>query len=107
MDKNYGTYGLGKPKKRPFNVDLITFLIENRPEKADENDGVICLFICFLSELWSLNCPKKCNFMQFCTNISKKSKSVKAIYIYASGISHYIFLENDVVYRSMSQLKQK
>ena len=44
-------YGVGKPKKGPFNVDLITFLIENRVEKVDENDGVICLFVCFLSKL--------------------------------------------------------
>ena len=42
--------------------------------------------------------------MQFCTNISEKSKSVKAIYVYASGSFHYILLENDIVYRNLSQL---
>ena len=39
--------------------------------------------------------------MQLCANISKKSKSDKAIY--ATGSSYYILLENHMVYRSMSQ----
>ena len=32
---------------------------------------------------------KKVQFLQFCADLSKKSKSVKAIYIYASESSHY------------------
>ena len=37
---------------------------------------------------------KKGHFLQFRADLSKKSKSVKAIYIYASESSHYTFLEN-------------
>ena len=39
---------------------------------------------------------KKVNFLQFCTDLSKKPKSVKAIYIWAFGSSHYTLLENDM-----------
>ena len=31
-----------------------------------------------------------------------KSKSVKAVYIYASDISHYTLSENDMVYRDLN-----
>ena len=36
---------------------------------------------------------KKCIFFQFCANLSKRFKSVKAIYIYASESSHYTLTE--------------
>ena len=32
-----------------------------RAEKVDEKIGVIGYFPCFLPELWSVNCPKRCN----------------------------------------------
>ena len=50
-----------------------------RKEKVDEKLGSFASFPCFLSKLWSFNCPKKCIF----------PKSVKGIYIYASESSHY------------------
>ena len=40
---------------------------------------------------------KKAHFLQFCAELSKKSKSVKVIYIYASESSHYSLSENDVL----------
>ena len=43
-----------------------------------------------------INCPKKCIFY-ICADLSKKSKSVKAIYIYASEGSHNTLLENGMV----------
>ena len=55
-------------------------------------------FPCFPPELWSLNYPKKL-FFKFC---GKKSKSVKAIYIYASESFHYSLSGNDMVYRDIT-----
>ena len=46
---------------------------------------------------------RKGHFLQFCADLSKKSKSVKAIYIYASESSHYTLPENGMVYRVPSQ----
>ena len=40
-------------------------------------------------------------FLQFCADLSKKSKSVRAIYIYASESSHYILSKNGMVYRCL------
>ena len=74
-----------------------------RAEKVDEKNGAICLVSMFLS--WVLVCKlsKKVYFLQFCAaNLSKKSKSVKAIYIYASESSHYLLSENAMVYRGLS-----
>ena len=45
---------------------------------------------------------EKGHFLRFCADLSKKSKSVKAIYIYASESSHYTLSENAMVYRGLS-----
>ena len=45
---------------------------------------------------------QKSAFSQFWADLSKKSKSVKAVYIYASESSHYTFSENGMVYRGPS-----
>ena len=45
---------------------------------------------------------KKVHFLQFRADLSKKSKSVKAIYIYASENSHYTLSENGMIYRGPS-----
>ena len=45
---------------------------------------------------------EKVPFLQFCADLSKKSKSVKAIYIYASESSHYTLSENAMVYSGPS-----
>ena len=50
-----------------------------------------------------LKLSKKVQFLQFCADlISKKPEPVKAIYTYASEISHYTLSENDMVYRGLS-----
>ena len=41
---------------------------------------------------------KKVHFLQFCADLSKKSKSIKAIYIYASERSRYALSENGIVH---------
>ena len=73
-----------------------------RAEKVDEKNGIICLVFMFPS--WVMVCKlfKKVHFLQFCADLSKKSKSVKAIYIYASERSHYTLSENAMVYRVLS-----
>ena len=40
--------------------------------------------------------------MQFCADFSKKSKTIKAVYIYASGRSRYALSENAIVYYAMT-----
>ena len=42
--------------------------------------GSFAQFPLFLPKLWSLNCQKMVHFWQFCVDLSKNSKSVKAIY---------------------------
>ena len=49
-----------------------------------------------------LKLSKKGIFLQFCADLSKKSKSIKAIYIYASEKSRYGLSEIDVVYYAMT-----
>ena len=45
---------------------------------------------------------KKEHFLHFCAGVSEKSKSTKAIYIYASERSRYTFSENGIVYYAMT-----
>ena len=42
------------------------------------------------------------HFLQFCADLSKKSKTTKAIYIYASERSCYALSENGIVYYAMT-----
>ena len=48
-----------------------------------------------------LKLSKIVSFLQFFADISKKSKAVKAIYVYASESSRFALLENGVVYYAM------
>ena len=52
--------------------------------------------------LWALLLSKKKHFLQFCTDLSKKSESIKAIYISAYESSCYALLENGIVYYAMT-----
>ena len=57
----------------------------------------------FMFPSWVMVCnlSKKVHFLQFCSDLSKKSKSVGAIYIYVSESSHYTLLENVMIYRGL------
>ena len=44
---------------------------------------------------------QKAYFLQLCNYLSKKPKSVKAIFIYASESSFYTLSENDMVYSGL------
>ena len=49
-----------------------------------------------------LKLSKKVPFLKFCAAFSKKSKSIKAIYIYASERSCYALSENGIAYYAMT-----
>ena len=70
-----------------------------RKEIGDEKIGVVCLVSIFPS--WVMVCKLQW-FLQFCAELSKKSKSVKASYIYSSKSSHYTISENSMVYMGPS-----
>ena len=76
--------------------------IRVRSEKEDEKNGVICLASMFFSWVMVLKLSKKVHFLQFCADLSKKSRSIKAIYIYVSGRSRYAIWENGIVYYAMA-----
>ena len=71
-------------------------------EKVDEKMGLFVQLPCFLPELWSLNCPKKCIFCNFVVTSGRNLSLWKQIYIYASESSHYTLSQKDMVYRDMS-----
>ena len=73
-----------------------------RVEKLDEKNGVICLPYMFPSWVMVRKLSKKVHFLKFYADLSKKSKSVKAVYIYASESFHYPLSENGMVYRGSS-----
>ena len=76
-----------------------------RAEKVDKKIGVICLVSMFPTWVMVCNLSKKVHFLQFSTDLTKKSKFVETIYIYASESSHYILSENAIIYRGLSQKK--
>ena len=67
-----------------------------------KKNQVICLVSMFSSWIMVLKLPKKVKFLQFCADLSKKSKSIKAIYIYASETPRYALSENGIVYYAMT-----
>ena len=54
-----------------------------RAEKVDQKNVVICLVSIFTSWVMVRKLSKKVHFWQFSADLTRKSKSVKAIYIYA------------------------
>ena len=49
-----------------------------------------------------LKLSKRVHFLKFCADLSKKSKSIKAIYIYESKKSRYALSANGIVYYAMT-----
>ena len=71
-------------------------------DKVDEKNWVISLFSMFPSWIVVLKLSKKVYFLQFCADLSKKSKSTEVIHIYASESSRYALSENGIVYYAMT-----
>ena len=65
-----------------------------RAETGDGKNGVICLSSIFPSTVMVLKLSKNMYFLQFCADLSKKSKYIKAIYIYASERARCALSEN-------------
>ena len=55
---------------------------EFRTEKESGKNGVICLVSMFPSLVMVLKLSKKVHFLQFCADLSKKTKFFKEIHIY-------------------------
>ena len=86
-------------------LQIKTWMLQTvRVEKVNEKYGVICLASMFPSWVAVCKLSKKVHILQFCADLSKKSKSSEAIYIYASESSHYTLPENAMVYRGLSHL---
>ena len=70
--------------------------------KANDKSGVINLV--FISPSWVmvLKLSKILSFLQFFANVSKKSKAVIAIYVYASEGSRFTLLESCVGYYAIA-----
>ena len=56
----------------------------------------------FPSWVMVLKLSKRVHFLQFCADLSKKCKSIKDIYIYASERSRYALSENGIIYYAMT-----
>ena len=94
------------PKRGPHENEFWVISNEHyktvRSEKVDEKNGVICLVSMIPSWVMVLKLSKKSHFLQFYADLSKKSTSIKAIYIYASERSHYALSANGIVYYAMT-----
>ena len=78
-----------------------------RAKKVDIKNGVLfMLSFFFLPKLWSLNCPKYYVFLQNCADLSKKSKSIKAICLYPSETPHHALSVNSMSYRGLKNSSQ-
>ena len=73
-----------------------------RAENVDIKNRVISLVSMFPSWVMVFKLSKKVYFLEFCADLSKKSKFIKAIYIYASESSSYELSENGIVYYAMT-----
>ena len=62
-----------------------------RAQKSDEKNGVICQV--FMCPFWvmALKLSKIVAFLHFFADLSKKSKTVIAVYVYALEISRSLF----------------
>ena len=73
-----------------------------RAQQVDEKNGVLCLVSFFPSWVIVLKLSKIVNFLQICAGLSKKSKSIKATYLYPSQRPHHALSKNSMFYRGLS-----
>ena len=70
-------------------------------EKVDGKNWVICLGSIFPFRVMVLELSKNVQYLQFCADPSKKSKYIKATYMYASERARCALSENGIVYYAM------
>ena len=73
-----------------------------RAVKGDKKWGHLSSFHVPFLRVMALKLSKKVHFLRFCANPSKKSKSIKALSIYASERSRCERSENGIVYYAMT-----
>ena len=54
-----------------------------------------------------LKLPKEVHLWQICADLSKKSKSIKNIYLYPSERLHHAISENSMFYRGLNNSSKK
>ena len=70
--------------------------------KGRWKNRVICLVSFFPSWVMVLKLTKIVHFLQICADLSKKSKSIKAIYLYPPERPHHALSENSMFYRGLN-----
>ena len=89
----------------PMKMNFDNFQIQKwkseivRAQKVDH----FFYFPFFASWVMVLELPKIVHFLQDCADLSKKSKSIKAIYLYPPEIPHHALSENNMFYRGLSK----
>ena len=94
----------GDSKKTNFDIFQIQKWISQtvKTQEVDEKNGVLCLVSFFPSWVMVLKLTKIVHFFQICADLSKKSKSIKEIYLYPSERPHHALSENCLFYRGLS-----
>ena len=64
--------------------------------------GSFAWFSCLLPENMVIKLSKTVSFLQFFADVSKKSKTATAIYVYASESSPFTLLETSIGYYAMT-----
>ena len=77
-----------------------------RVQKVDEKNSAICIVFFFPSQVMVLKLLKIVHFLQICADPSKKSKSIKAIYLYPSERTHHALSENSMFYRGLNNSRE-
>ena len=77
-----------------------------RAQKVEGKNGVICLVSFFPPWVMALKLTKIVHFLQICTDLSKRFKSIKAIYLYPSERLHHALPENSYFYRGLNNSSQ-
>ena len=77
-----------------------------RAQKVDEKNRVICIVCFFPSWVMVLKLPKIVHFWQICADLSNKSKSIQAVYLYPSERTHHALSKNSTFYRGLNNSSQ-
>ena len=73
-----------------------------KKKKKKKKTGIICPFSMFTSRFMVLELSKTRHFLKFCADLSKKSKSIKAIDIHSPENSCCTISENVIVYYAIT-----
>ena len=94
----------GDPMKTNFDNFQIQKWISRRAraQNVDEKNGFINLVFLFVFLVMVFKWPKVVHFLQHCADLSKISKSIKAIYLYPSETPHHALSVHSMFYRGLS-----